>query len=295
MATLIGTTGDDNLYGGSSADSIYGDAGHDVILGGGGADTINGGGGDDSLYGGNGSDSLYGADGNDYSDGGSGNDSIDGGIGHDTLGGGVGNDTIAGGDGNDVIEGEDGNDSINAGAGDDTMGYYNGGNDTFIGGAGYDVLYLEDDSAGVWVTDVTATQMLINATYVLNIDSTLEKIVGTDFADYIYAPSNILALDGGAGNDTLRASDGQHLIGGAGSDVFGFDDDTPTGTVFVDDFVVGTDHWSPSYAHESIHFANDTIGGVAGLKAWHQVDGYPPTYEAWFFAGLTTADANHLF
>lgn len=51
--TLIGTPGDDNLYGGNGKDTLLGAAGDDILVGGNGVDVLWGGEGDDLLSGGN--------------------------------------------------------------------------------------------------------------------------------------------------------------------------------------------------------------------------------------------------
>ncbi len=81
---IVGTAGDDIIFGDDSLGGIPG-TGHDWIMGGGGNDTIFGEAGNDIIIGGNG---------NDVIDGGLGNDVIDGRYGVDTLSGGGGNDTF---------------------------------------------------------------------------------------------------------------------------------------------------------------------------------------------------------
>jgi len=124
-ATVVGTSGDDQLHG---------TAGPDVIVGLGGDDRINGGAGDDLLC---------------------------GGPGDDRLAGGRGDDTLFGQAGTDVLDDEGGGVSLmKAGRGDDFLqteasdgGRFDGGpgNDTYFivgdhahlaGGAGDDVLEL---------------------------------------------------------------------------------------------------------------------------------------------------------
>ncbi len=65
MATITGTSGNNNLTGTTGDDDIYGLAGND---------TLNGGDGNDTLYGGDGNDTLIGGNGNDILDGGNGSD-----------------------------------------------------------------------------------------------------------------------------------------------------------------------------------------------------------------------------
>jgi Ca2+-binding RTX toxin-like protein len=107
MAKISGTPGDDK--------SLLGTLGDDEIYGLGGNDDISGNGGHDKLYGGDGDDVLNGAffwdagkgtwlddPQGDYLDGGAGNDVLYGGTGNDTLDGGTGANLLYGGDGDDL-------------------------------------------------------------------------------------------------------------------------------------------------------------------------------------------------
>lgn len=136
-ATIVGTTGDDVLYGTNAADVIVGLGGNDTIYGGNGNDVICGGAGNDAIAGGNGDDTILGGDGDDTLDGGNGSDSLSGDAGIDTLNGANGDDTLSGGSGNDSLTGANGNDSLNGGADNDQLLGSNG-NDKLTGGTGAD-------------------------------------------------------------------------------------------------------------------------------------------------------------
>jgi uncharacterized repeat protein (TIGR01451 family) len=92
--TIVGTPGDDVLYGTSGADAIVGLSGNDKIYGGGGKDVICAGSGRDLVYGNSGGDVLKGKGGPDRLAGGSGNDFLSGGKGRDRCKGGSGHDTL---------------------------------------------------------------------------------------------------------------------------------------------------------------------------------------------------------
>ncbi len=92
-ATIVGTGGNDPLFG---------TPGPDVIVGLGGDDDINGRGGNDLICGGEGNDLIRGRGGQDILDGGPGNDTLKGGRRRDTLDGGPDNDTLRGGLGRDT-------------------------------------------------------------------------------------------------------------------------------------------------------------------------------------------------
>jgi Ca2+-binding RTX toxin-like protein len=134
---IVGLGGNDTIYGGNGNDVICGNAGNDTLYGGNGNDTLLGSLGEDTLNGGNGSDTLSGGDGIDELLGGNGNDTLDGGRDNDTLTGNNGNDVLTGGAGNDILTAGNGNDILNGGLDDDTL-IGNNGNDTLTGGLGAD-------------------------------------------------------------------------------------------------------------------------------------------------------------
>lgn len=152
--TLLGYTGDDDLYGNNGADTLKGKSGDDYLEGGGGGDTLNGGGGEDEIRGGDGADRVLGR-GND--------DMLYGEDGDDVLKGHGGNDTLDGGADNDHIEGKGGNDTLTGGTGNDTFVFEKNrfGNDV--------ILDFEDDIDTIelvdslWGGGLTAAQVL--ATY----------------------------------------------------------------------------------------------------------------------------------
>lgn len=172
------------------------DAGNDTLDGGAGNDTIYGDGGDDSLSGGADNDSLS---------GGSGDDRIEGGTGHDTIAGGTGNDAMSGGDDADlfVMEDDFGTDKIAGGE----------------GGKDYDVVTFDALSNGVSVTYTgaeagTATEGPNSFSF-----TEIEKLVLTNSSDYVDASIGGVAVDTGAGDDTIKVGDGAYDIdAGTGDD-----------------------------------------------------------------------------
>lgn len=82
---LVGTDGDDFVFGANFNDYLLGQKGNDTLSGGTGRDHLYGGAGDDVLQGGDHQDHLEGGKGNDYLDGGAAVDVLTGGYGHDTF------------------------------------------------------------------------------------------------------------------------------------------------------------------------------------------------------------------
>ena len=94
-ATIVGTSGND---------VIYGTNGSDVIVGGRGADQVHGLGGDDFICGEGSRDILTGGSGDDQLSGDKGGDAIFGGSGDDFLAGGDQTDQLHGGSGDDYMQ-----------------------------------------------------------------------------------------------------------------------------------------------------------------------------------------------
>ena len=135
IENVVGTFGDDRIFGndednrleGSDGNDYITDAhptyggGNDTLHGGNGNDTLHGGIGNDALAGGNADDVLYGGEGEDLLRGGGSDDDLDGGSGNDTLAGNHGDDSLWGGDGDDLLSGGIGDDTLNGGSGNDTV------------------------------------------------------------------------------------------------------------------------------------------------------------------------------
>lgn len=127
-ATIVGTEGNDTIFGTNGADVIVSLGGNDIILSGNGDDVICSGDGRDIILSGNGNDTIKSGAGNDVVYGGNGNDTIDAGAGNDVVMAGNGKDTVRGGDGGDVLLGGSGKDFLDGGAGRDFL----------LGGSGRD-------------------------------------------------------------------------------------------------------------------------------------------------------------
>lgn len=136
-----------------------------------------------------------------------GNDTLFGNAGADTLYGGLGSDKLYGGDGDDVL-------------------YGGAGADVLSGGSGFDTVSYASASAGIMLAlSGGATNDAGGDTF-----SSIEKFVGTQFADVLVgaASADFFAgnagddwLDGGAGDDKLAGGAGiDFLRGGSGNDQF---------------------------------------------------------------------------
>ena len=206
--TLTGAGANDFIEGGDGNDILSGLDGNDTVQGQIGDDTLDGGAGDDTLRGGDGIDTLRGGDGIDQLYGDSGNDLLQGGIGSDTLEGGDHNDQLEGGEGNDTLRGQSGDDTLIGGVGADTL----------VGGAGFDMVTYAGATAGVTLSLAAGTGTAGDASGDVFQD-TIERIVGTAFADHLTGSSGNDVLEGGAGNDTIFGGAGNDLlIGGDGND-----------------------------------------------------------------------------
>ena len=152
---LQGGDGDDRIYGGAGRDRLYGDNGNDVIFGGDDGDTLVSGAGEDELHGEAGDDTFWAGGGDDVAYGGEGNDNLNGDGGNDTLDGGIGNDTLNGSVGNDTLIGGTGTNTLNGGSGNDVFVWENG-TDTIDGGTGLDTLQirLRSDQVGDATADL---------------------------------------------------------------------------------------------------------------------------------------------
>lgn len=211
VAVAVGTviedmfagSGNDWASGNGAGNEIHGNDGNDRLLGRGGKDYLDGGAGDDIIFGGGQADYILGGLGNDEVAGGGGADQISGGDGDDELYTWGGNDIAWGGAGHDILGGYKGHDELYGGAGNDEV-WGGDGNDLLGGGAGNDTIGGGTGSDTIW---------------------------GGGGIDRIYA---------GAGDDLITAGSGDDLInGGNGADVFIFNFDHGTDTIF--DFIQGDD------------------------------------------------------
>ena len=202
---------------------IPGDGGSNVLAGGSTDDTILGFGGDDTLIGNGGRDSLDGGAGFDTADfaGTVGDLDVDleQGVeravtnsalaGIEAVVGGSGDDAIAGDGGANRLDGRGGDDSLNGAGGDDTLIGGPGGN-VLDGGAG------RDTADYGWATGAALINLADGTAEVDDPSGPLPAAVDS--------LSNIEAVLGGAGNDTLDGGAGSDsMAGGDGDDTYRVD------------------------------------------------------------------------
>ncbi|MCV2876756.1 Hint domain-containing protein [Rhodobacteraceae bacterium XHP0102] len=246
-------------------------AGDDTVTGGAGDDTIAGGDGADAVAGGTGNDNITGDAGDDVLDGGAGDDTLDGGADNDSLAGGAGNDSLIGGDGNDTLDGGAGNDTLLGGAGDDSIVLADGfGDDSILGGEAGETTGDTLDATGV-TGDVTLGYTGDEAGVLTATDGStatfaeIEEVIlgaGNDSVDGTSSTTGI-ALDTGAGNDTVAGGTGNDSIaGGDGRDVLdgGDGNDTLDGGA-------GNDSLAGGFGRDSLigDAGNDTLRGGVGI------------------------------
>jgi len=305
IENLVGSAGNDSLWGDEQANLLAGGAGNDLLQGGDGNDTLRGGAGNDRLDGFSGTDSAS------YFDStlavtvdlalatpqntlGQGIDTLvaienaSGGSANDTLRGDGSANTLSGNAGNDLLEGRDGNDSLSGGLGDDTL---RGGlgNDTLNGGDGSDLASYFGVAAAVRVDLALAGAQ---DTFGAGIDTIalVERLSGGAGDDQLSGNASANTLSGGDGNDVLAGRLGADtLTGGAGLDRFVFAAlaDAPNGAVFetITDFAAGDR--IVLTAIDAVAGGTDQAFGFVGAAAFGGVAG-----QLRYAAGLLQGDVN---
>jgi Ca2+-binding RTX toxin-like protein len=137
-------------------------------------------------------------------------DAVRGGAGNDTLLGGRAEDELKGGPGNDLMAGEGGPDRFFGDAGFDTLDYRASG-PVFV--------ELPDEGDFTNENGDAGDQTLAGFGQGDRLDSTIENVLGSSFADEIEGNEADNVLRGGGGADELRGEEGDdRLEGGAGPD-----------------------------------------------------------------------------
>ncbi len=172
----------------------------------------------DVMTGGDGDDKMFGMADDDTMDGGDGKDQMWGNSGNDVMNGGAGDDQVRGGKGDDVLVGGEGDDVVEGNSGDDVM-FDGKGSDSYNGGAGFDTLDFSLAASGM-IIDVSKG-VATNAGGEKNAMKSVERVVGSAFADTYKGSKNGDVFEGGDGDDVIRGMGGSDkLTGGAGRDSF---------------------------------------------------------------------------
>jgi|GEM_PF-4944791 len=248
IENLIGSWGNDALYGTDLNNSLIGGYGNDWLDGRDGNDNLQGGGGNDRLYGGTGNDTMTGGQGDDtyFVDSagdavieavGGGKDTVLTSLESYTLGdnvenlnlGFVGiigagnslNNEISGNELDNALYGKEGDDILYGNAGNDGL-VGNSGNDTMVGGIGNDSYWVEEsgdvvvEAAGSGTDKVFATVNYTLGDHVENLylmpHSNASKGIGNDL-------NNAIGL-ANTGNDRLGEGGGDQnlILSGMGGD-----------------------------------------------------------------------------
>lgn len=309
---INGAEGHDILCGLGGNDVLNGGAGDDTLIGGAGADTLNGGTGTNtasyagasqgvkayldtatqtsSAEGDARGDTLVNISnltGSDYDDtlgadtnanvitGGAGNDTVSyegtttgftaslanvalntGAASGDTY---VSIENLTGGNGNDNLYGNANNNVLTGGNGDDTL-FGGGGLDTFAGGNGTDTVSYAGQSA--------VTTSLTDTIY-----RSIEKLIGTDYADTLTGDALVNTLTGGAGNDTLDGGAGSDTLdGGDGIDTASYESATSGVTVNLISTGSNEDTFSSIENLTGSNYA-DTLTGETHSNLLRSLDG----------------------
>ena len=212
-----GTNASQNLVGGDFNDTLTGLGGNDRLFGHGGTDLLDGGPGNDLLNGGTGTDTAT------YADAASGvtvnltlvTPQVTGGSGTDTL---ISIENLIGSNFADTFTAAATGSSLSGGVGNDLL-IAGPGNDTLDGGQGVDAVSYANAAAGVHVSLLTsAAQNTVGAGTDTLIS--IEKLVGSAFADTLTAGAAGSTLNGGNGGDDLFSGPGSDILNGGGASDF---------------------------------------------------------------------------
>ena len=199
-----------------------GESADDALIGGSENDALNGQSGNDMLVGNAGADHLFGGDGRDDMLGGDDADMIMGGAGSDNIFGGSGDDMVIGGTGSDILIGEAGDDIF--------IGMDGDCNDIIYGGDGSDTIDMAAVTSDLTVRlGSTGTDRGSVHTAEGGRDTiwSIENFVGGAGDDTIFASDEANLLEGGEGNDkfvfeTAASAQGDHINGFSAGDVLQF-------------------------------------------------------------------------
>lgn len=142
---------------------------------------------------------------------------------------GAGVDSVTGGQGDDVLLGQEGADTLLGMGGDDDL-YPGSDNDSVDGGPGTDqATYGEGAASGVSVDLALVGPQSTGGSGSDSLTS-VESLVGSEFADALRGDAGGNELDGAAGDDVLVGRGGSdEILGGTGNDTLDVRDGEPDG------------------------------------------------------------------
>lgn len=244
---VIGTEGNDSLYGYGTDDTLNGLGGNDSLYGMDGNDILNGGTGSDSMYGGMGDDTYIIDDTNDFvqENSGEGTDTVLSAVTY-TLASNFENLTLTGnaainGTGNtlaNTIIGNEADNTLNGGSGNDILDGGLGA-DSLVGGTGNDT-YVVDNIGDLVTEAASAGTDNVQSSISYTLGTNLENLTLTGSAN-IDGSGNSVAntIIGNAGNNSLNGLAGNDtMIGGLGNDTYTID---ATGDVVTEAASAGID------------------------------------------------------
>ena len=168
----------------------------------------------------------------------------------DNVGGSEFADAITGNARGNILIGGGGNDNLMGLGGDDILLGGTGSN-SLDGGSGFDTANYSGASAGITLN--LAGGIVLRADGQDAVTS-IERIIGTDFTDFLNGSAAADQLEGGNGNDALYGFGGNDtLLGGAG------DDNVVTGT--------GNNVVDGGIGYDTIYYNANTTAIVANLTA----------------------------
>lgn len=137
----------------------------------------------------------------------------------DFIFGTAGVNNLVGGDGDDRLYGLAGNDNLQGGADDDLL-RGDAGNDVLGGGAGIDTASYSTATDGVSVNLGLAGAQFVSASAGTDTLTSIENLIGSDFADFLQGDGSSNSIEGQNGNDDLRGFGGDDaMFGGNGHDL----------------------------------------------------------------------------
>ncbi|WP_157215952.1 calcium-binding protein [Flavisphingomonas formosensis] len=222
-AQATGSAGSDTLV---AIENLSGSAFNDTLTGNAGANILSGGAGNDVLIGGLGNDRLEGGDGIDTASYAGAAAAVVASLATGKASGGAGADTLAGiewligSSFADKLTGDDGANRLYGGAGDDIL-EGGKGDDTLSGGAGFDIASYAHADAGVTVSLAPGVAQ-ISGSEGKDILIDMEGLIGSAHDDVLIAGGTNYRIDGGAGNDEIRAYGRGTVIGGSGVDTVSY-------------------------------------------------------------------------